>query len=257
MRRFRYVTLPDLKLGLDDLLTKRLAPLQSSKVGASYVDMLEHKRGFINALPPALIGGKPLVEELAATDADHDGFGSAIYFVTEAYLRLPNADPQILDAIKRIRAVLIPELDLLRDSYANEAEAAIRRQEALPGLKKDLDLIPVVGGGTLHQWAVEFLGAGQKLDTLLSERADTDTKGRKDAQRLRPETIGLLNRARAAIADERTVSKALSADLDAQIFGYFDDLEETRAAQQKPTKGKGKGEPSGEETPTTGSADHP
>jgi hypothetical protein len=234
MRRFRVLNLSDLKLGLDDLLTKRHGALVQSNVGKSYEAMLAHRRDAIDALPPAL-GGKPLADALSAADTDHDGFGGAIYYLTEAYLRLPAAAPGVLDAVRRVRAALIPELDQLRDSYADEAEAAIRRKAELPDLKADLELIPVAGGGSLHDWAVAFLGAGEKLSALLSQRADVDTNGRKGAQHLRSETVGMLNRLRNAIADETRVGK-LPKDLDAQIFGYLDDLEAQRAAALRAPK---------------------
>jgi len=227
------LNLPDIKLGLDDLVTKRHAALVSSKVGKGYEDILAKRRDRINALPPALTSGKPLAEELANVDSDHDGFGGAIYFITEAYLRLPNLDPKIAAAATRARAALIPKLEGLRDSYADEAAAAIQRKADLAALKADLDLIPVAGGATLYTWAQSFVGAGEKLHTLLSARADADTGGRKDVQKLRSETVGLLNRVRAAIADE-AMEGGLPGDIDNKIFGYFDELESARRAALRP-----------------------
>lgn len=43
------------------------------------------------------------------------------------------------------------------------------------------------------------------------------------------ETVALLNRARAAIADEIASSLQLPNDLDTQIWGYFDEVEKQRA----------------------------
>lgn len=231
MRNFRYLNLADLKLGLDDLLTKRQPTLRKSTFGQSYEPLLEAKRIAVNALPEALTGGKPLAEALAQTDDEHDGFGGAIWYLTEAYLRLPEQDPAIIAAITRVRAALIPQMAELRDSYADEAEAAIRRKEQLPEREADLKSIPVaMGGNSLYDWAVGFLGAGEKLATLLSDRADMSSSGRAGSQKLRSETIALLNRARQAIADECAHSTTLSNDLDAQIWGYFDELDEHRAA---------------------------
>jgi hypothetical protein len=241
MRRFRYLNLTDLKLGLDDLLGKRHAAFITSNIGKSYEPMLAAKRAAIDALPAALAGGKPLAEALAATDDEHDGFGGAIWHMTEAYLRLPAPNAIVVDAIKRIRAALIPELAGLRDSYADEAAAAIRRKGELPQIEADLKLIPIaMGGTTLHDWATRFLGAGEKLSVLLSERADATPGGRTGAYKLRSETVALLNRARGAIADECATSKALPSDLDAQIWAYLDELEaqraEAAARARKPAK---------------------
>lgn len=230
MRRFRFLNLADMKLGLDDLLGKRHPALVLSSIGQSYEQMLVEKRVAVDNLPAAFTGGKPLAETLGSTDVEHDGFGGALWHVTEAYLRLPAKDEQIVGAIERIRAALIPDLSGLRDSYADEAEAAIRRKGELPQIEADLKRIPVaMGGTTLHDWATAFLGAGEKLSVLLSDRADVSSSGRTGANKLRGETIGLLNRARAAIADECASSKALPNDLDAQIWGYLDELEGQRA----------------------------
>lgn len=229
MRRFRFLNLPDLKLGLDDLVNKRHAALVTSNIGQSYEPMITIKRVAINALPMAFTG-KPLAEALGATDDDHDGFGGALWHITEAYLRLPVKDANVVDAIKRIRAALIPDLADLRDSYADQAESAIRRKSELASVEGDLKLIPIaMGGSSLYDWALGFLNAGEKLSVLLSERADATTDGRKGAHKLRSETIALLNRARSAIADECATSNALPKDLDAQIWGYLDELEGQRA----------------------------
>lgn len=231
MRRFRLLNLTDLKLGLDDLLTKRSGALRTSSFGITYEPLLISKHRAITALPDVYTGGKPLAEALAQTDDEHDGFGSAIWHLTEAYLRLPMQDPAVAAAISRVRAGLIPQLANLKESYADEAEAATRRKEQLPQLEADLKLIPVkMGGDSLYDWAVAFLGAGQKLATLLSDRADMSISGRAGSQKLRSETIALLNRARQAIADEAAESNALPKDLDGQIWGYLDELENLRLA---------------------------
>lgn len=230
MRRFRFLSLSDLKLGLDDLFAKRRLALVTSSMGQSYEPILASKRTAIDALPAALTGAKPFAEELASTDGDHDGFGGAIWYLTEAYLRLPLKDAAILEAIERIRTALVPGLSGLRDSYADEAEAAIRRKTELGQLEADLKRIPIaMGGSTLYDWATGFLGAGEKLSVLLSDRADTNSNGRAQAHKLRSETVGLLNRAREAIADECAGSSGLPGDLDMQIWGYLDELEGLRA----------------------------
>lgn len=131
---------------------------------------------------------------------------------------------------QRIRTALIPELSVVRESYADEAEAAIRRKGELGQIETDLKSIPVVMGGTsLYDWANGFLGAGERLSELLSDRADATVGGRSGAYKLRSETVALLNRARAAIGDECAISKVLPSDLDGQIWGYLDELEGHRA----------------------------
>jgi hypothetical protein len=230
MHRFRFLNLADMKLALDDLLDKRRPALVLSTIGQSYLPTLEGKQQAVNGLPIVYTGGRPLAESLGLTDGEHDGFGAALWHVTEAYLRLPVQHASTVESIKRIRATLIPDLSGLRDSYADEAEAAIRRKGELPQIEADLKAIPVaMGGSSLYDWATGFLGAGEKLSVLLSERADVATGGRAGAQKLRSETIALLNRARGAIADECATSSTLPHDLDAQIWAYFDELEKQRA----------------------------
>ncbi|MBK9259044.1 MAG: hypothetical protein IPM54_04340 [Polyangiaceae bacterium] len=234
MRRFQMLTLGDLKQGLDDLLTTRQAALALTRVGKAYEDLLKQKRAQMDAVPNELGGGKPVPELLATTDAEHDGYGTAIYYLTEAYLHLPNIDTDVLEAIMHIRASLIPSLEQLRDSYADEAEAALRRKSALPALAADLMRVPVVGG-SLQNWATAFVEAGARLQKLLEQPEDDGATQRKEAQRLRVETIGLLNHARTVILDEIASRPTLPRHLDTQIFGYLDDLEKFRSTNARPS----------------------
>jgi hypothetical protein len=230
MRTLRLLTLSDLKLGLDDLHAKRTSALLGSTTGKSYEPMLLKRCNIINALPPAFVGGKPLAVELGEMDGLHDGFGGSVWYVTEGYLRNPKTPPAQLDAVKRIRAAFIPVLGDLTASYATEAEAAIKRKPALKTLEADLKLFPIAGGLTLLDWVTDFLDAGQSLNDLLSNRADMDESGRKDASKLRSQTIGLLNRFRGALADEVEETAVLPRNLDQQVFAYFDELEGMRAS---------------------------
>jgi len=233
MRRFQMLTLGDLKQGLDDLLTTRQAALALTRVGKAYEDLLKQKRVQMDALPTEFGEGKPVPELLANIDAEHDGYGTAIYYLTEAYLHLPNIDTDVLEAIMHIRASLIPSLEQLHDSYADEAEAALRRKAALPQLAADLMRIPVVGGN-LNSWAGAFVEAGAKLQKLLEQPADSGATQRKEAQRLRLETLGLLNHARTVISDEIASRSTLPRHLDTQIFGFLDQLEKARTLAPRP-----------------------
>lgn len=228
MRPYKLLNLSDLALGLDDLHDKREKSLVSSATGKSYEPMLANRRTAINALPAALTGGKPLAAELAEADALHDGIGISVWYMTESYFRNPSTPAEQLDAAKRIRAAFIPALLDLSASYATEAEAAIQRQPLLKTLKADLKMFPIAGGLTMYDWVTDFLAAGQSLHGMLSERADVDDTGRKDAGTLRTTTIGLLNRCRAALADEMADNAKLPRTLDQQVFGYFDELETMR-----------------------------
>jgi hypothetical protein len=240
MQPFYVLTLADLKLGFDDFYKKRQPALLLTKVGAGHEDILAHQRKEIDELPPALTGGRPLAEDLAETDEEHDSFGLGLWHLTEAYLKAPSVSGPVREAASRVRAAFIPERAALRESYADEAEAAARRKEKLTTLEADLKLIPLAGGGSLHDWATSFLSAGEKLSTLLSQRADADTTLRKRAFALRSETVGILNELRRAVAREQERRADLPKDLDAQIFGYFDLLEEQREAANRAAKSAAK-----------------
>lgn len=232
----RHIFLDSLHLGLADLLSKRLPALQSFANGAANVPLLQNQYTKISALPAALLG-RPLVEELDTADSRHDGIGGGIFFITEAYLRHSDTPPNLLAAAKQIRAELIPALDSLSATYEAEAAKAKINKSQLASLKPALDLFPVVDG-TLYDWAMDFVAAGETIDTLLSERADA--KDRADAAALRADTIGLLTRLRKSLKAEQKVNPALPADLEAEVFGYLDLLEAKAAEAYAEAKRNGK-----------------
>lgn len=235
----RYISLISLFVGLNDLLTKRLPALQGFASGIASVKVLTGQRDLM-AMLPAVVAGRPLVEELDAADERHDSLGAALWHILEAYFLHPDTPPVLLQAAKKIRAAFIPTLEDLVVSYPAEAKAAMARKPELANLKAELSMFPVaMGGATLFDWATSFLAAGESIDTLLSARADIDAKGRKSAARLRAETIGMINRLRKNLAAERKHDASLTADLDGQVFGYFDLLEKTSAdAQAQKTEDK-------------------
>lgn len=232
----RHILLESLHLGLGDLLSKRLSALQSFANGAANVPLLTMQYTKLSALPKALLG-RPLVEELDMADARHDGVGGGIYFITEAYLRHSDSTPELIAAAKHIRTELIPALDSLSATYESEAMKAKANKAQLATLKSELELFPVVNG-TLYDWAVDFVEAGEKIDALLSERADA--KDRAEAAALRSDTLGLLNRLRKSLKAEQKVNPALPADLEDQVFGYFDLLESNAAEAHAEAKRKAK-----------------
>jgi hypothetical protein len=224
------LTLTAVKLGLRDLLDKRRADLRLSKSGRFYEASLEEQSAAIDALPPVLTGGTPLAAEIDTKDAEHDGYGAAIYFTTEVYLRLPDVDPEIAAAALRIRLAFIPALAELTASYAIEAERAMERMPLLASMAADLERFPVAGGVSLLGVATSFLRAGEQLHHLISERADVPKASRKEAAALRPATIGILNRLRADLTREIKKDPSLPRDLEQRVFGYFDTLETMHAA---------------------------
>lgn len=225
----RHITLPALKIALADLFERRIDALRASNAGKAYEPLLRDKLAKILALPEVISGGKPLAEAMTETDEAHDGFGAAIWFLTEAYLRCPDITPEIRTNIEKIRATFIPELDLIRAPYADEVAAAMRHKSDLVLLEAELRSIPIANGKTLFDWASGFISKGEELGALLSQRADVFSQTRVEGNKLRAATIGVLGRLRATLADEMAMNASLSVDLDAEVFGYFDELDHMKA----------------------------
>lgn len=239
------VLLSDLKLVLPDLLEKKQPLLQGTNTGKTYLPLLQQQLDAIDGLP-AGTPGTPLAEELAACDDEHDGFGSAAWYLVAAHLRAPSTTDARRQAAERIRSQFIPSLGELQHTYAAEAERARARQAVLNKHKPDLDLFPVTGTETLFDWVKAYLDAGVKLSALLSDRADTPLDSRAGAGPLRTKTLGILSRMRGALADEVAADAKLPRDLEAQVFAFFDQL--AAAAQARSAKKRGKG-PEGEKGP--------
>lgn len=225
----RFLSLAALRVGLADLFTNRHTDLVASKTGQMYEPLLTERRALIDALPEASGNNKPLADALTETDDRHDGFGAAIWHLTEAYLRWPDIPATLRGSVERVRNAFIPRLDVLQASYVNEAKAAMDNKIDLVKLETDLKAIPIAGGLSLYDWCTGFIGAGESIAKLLSDRADANMGGRRDAGKLRTSTVSLLGRFRAALADEIAGNKSLPADLEARVFGYFDELHAMRA----------------------------
>ena len=244
----RNLTLGDLSLGLANLLNERKAYVDGCAAGQLYGSMLATKSAAIDALPEALRGGRPLAEELAVTDDEHDGLGGGIYAYTEAVLLVPSMTPELRAAAQRVRDAFIPSKAILADSYAEEAATAKRNRAKLVERHDDLVLFPVPGGKTLHDWVEAFLDRGDKLDELLNLRslAGIGTATRAAAAKLRSDTLGLLYQFRSGLRSEIQY-KGLPAELEAQIFSYLDELSKRRPAkkpkaEEETQKGEGAAE---------------
>jgi hypothetical protein len=230
----RTLVLSDLKLGLADLLDQRAAGLAGTSAGTLYRPHLERVRRAIDALPRSVAKERPLTEELARTDVEHDDFGAALWHYTEAFLRAPGLDAETRRGAQRIRAELIPSLAVLRVSYASEAAAAKERRPHLVALRSELERFPLPGRQTLLAWAEGFVDRGEALLPLLTERArliaEQDSSTRARAGMLRSEAISVLLRLRAALSDEFADRPAIARDRDRELFAFIDRLAEARTA---------------------------
>jgi hypothetical protein len=217
-------TLVQLAQGLRNLFDEHHADLVKSAAGKYHTGALAALRTEIDALPAALTGGLALSDELKQTDAEHDGYGAVIYFATESVLRLPNLGPEVKAAAQRVRDAFVPSLGELRAPYVVEAHRAVERRPLLQGRKADLEMFPVVGGGTLLAVATKFLDCGERLDTLLDRRGGVPKADRSKAAVLRARAVGLVNRLRDDLADEIVRDSSLPRDLEHRVFGYLDTI---------------------------------
>lgn len=236
----RSMLLSDLRLALPALLDDKAELLEDTHAGRLYLPRLAEKRDAIEALPttPAAAEGRPLADELAEADVEHDGFGAAIWHYTEAVRLAPGISEDARAAARRVRETFVPELALLVSSYASEAAHALGKREQITAHKDALAMLPVPGKKTLRAWVEGFVTRGERLDTLLRARAERTAAGlgerdRSEASPLRVSTIGLLGRLRTALADELADDPERLASLDAALFGYIDQLAADREASLK------------------------
>lgn len=229
----RNLTLQDVKAALPDLLDHRAEALDGTHAGPIFLPMLSNLRRKLDELPEGDDG--ELVAELAREDARHDGFAAAVWFFTEAYLRLPVLDPAERDALEELRDRLLPRPSELSAPYAREAARAKERADALtPEYRAVLERYPVRGGETLWQWMSAYLDAGERLQRLLSQRSVEESFGGGyetplDAGRLRGRVVGLLAQLRETLRHELYERPEHWQGIDQQVFEYVDQLSEHRA----------------------------
>lgn len=243
----RHLTLANLILGLDNLLDVKTALLASTQMGQSYKPVLEHKRSQLAALPESLKGKEPLTAEIAATDDVHDDSGASLWYMSEAIRLSPLSTPEQKAAAERMQKALVPERNVLRAPHADEASAAKKNREKLSGLEADLKSIPYPGGKTAYDVALNYVEAGERLDTLLQDRANikANTALNEQARALRQATLKTLNNLRSALRDEIEENQALPRNLEEQLFAYFDELEGRREDKAPAGKAGGDAGPGG------------
>jgi hypothetical protein len=226
-----YLTIGDLYLALNDLLDKRHAGLIQSKIGQGYEPLLQKKRTQLNALPKSVTSLTPLTEQLGEQDVIHDSCIDTFLQVTGAVFSSPRASSALKKAAKDIIDTLKIAASDKGVTYPQEAFIAVQRKDKIEALKGTLHLFALPEGGTLYDIALDYVAAGETINQLLSERGKVD--GLSDEEKraistLRPEIIGILGRLRKALPDELAGDASLPENLVAALFGYFDDLQQTR-----------------------------
>lgn len=233
------VSLANLQLVLPDITKKKRALLEDTNTGRTYLPLLAAHLQSIDDLPATIKPGTPKAAELEERDTEHDGYGGAVWYMVEAYVRCPGTGDDIRAAAERIRAQFIPALRELNGSFADEAKRARDREAVLADYKDDLKLFPVADKGgkkTLYDWVKGYLDAGLALGALLSDRADIPVDSREGAATLRAKTLGTLTRMRSALADELAGNPKLDRNLDTLVFAHFDQLAAQWSAAKKRAK---------------------
>ena len=233
----RDILLPGIFLGLNDLLTKRLPALQSFAAGAASVDTLTAQRDAMANLP-AITGTNPALVGLENEDKQHDGVGRAIWYMLEAYIVCPNTPDDLRETAKKLQATYVPALRDLTLSYKAEIAAWQARKDM--NFETELAKFPLAehtgfswGPATLSDWASMFDSAATGVYIGVRDKPEEEARYRKETTRLRNETTGTLNRLRTSLTLEAKQDPKLPADLEEQVFGYFDQLEK-QATDAKP-----------------------
>ncbi len=221
-----------MKLALRDLLDARRADLLLSLAGRYYEGMLEEHLEALEALPLVLTSSGPFTALLDTLDSLHTSYGTAIYLVTEIYLRTAQVDVETAAAAQRIRAAFTPALEELAVARAGEARPAPGQKPLMRPMKADLTRFPLADGRTLLDTATAFLDAGTRLHQIFSECADLPRSARTEAARIRAATARTLERLRGDVVRELEKDPGLPRDLEERLFGYLDTLEEARATGQ-------------------------
>lgn len=220
------LTFGDVDVFLEFLLVTRRAEVDAVTDAAGGARALDRMRAKLLGVPSQVAGGLTNAEALSEGDGVHDGFGTALWHLGQAYLALPNATADARAAAQYLLTTFIPERRQLGEAYATEAARAKGRQSALTDGRAQLDVLPVVGG-TSHLWASSFVEAGVALAPLLEGRADA--KGTRSAAAiLRVQAIGLINRFRGSVRDALSDTPDQGAAVDKRLFGYLDLLSSMR-----------------------------
>lgn len=229
----RFLTLGDLRLGLEDLFSTRKIIFVTSKICLVYEPLFSSRREQLNALPKSLVGGAPLTEELAGKDKLHDDSLLTMLGTLEATQKSPRASESLKRAAKEIiEALKLSAADTMV-SYPQEAINAKDREEIIEKQKENLQLFKLPEGGSLYDVAQDYLSAAKDINALLSERAKQESMSetdRREVPQLRVQIIAEIGRCRAALVDELKTNGNLPNNIDSLIFGYFDELQQQRAA---------------------------
>jgi hypothetical protein len=213
--------------------------LLSTGTGSIHFPLLVARNAEIEALPAPLTKRRPVQSELSDKDARHDAFAEAIIAMTEGYRALALWFPELAAVAERIQLALVPTRSVKIRSYVATRQQAPTLRESLAALEPDLRRLPVASEEgevqTLYEWAEAYVAAAEGLGDLVDLRWALEAKvqptDRKAAVTVRATAITAITRCRETLAAELEARPELPRNLDALIFGPFDDL----ATEAEPT----------------------
>ncbi len=217
----------DLLLGLNDLFITKIALIRALASFVIFGPPLDRMRGVLGSMYRGLTA-TPLVKQLSEKDAVHDSAGRMLYSICSGFALLTAISEERREFYARIRDTFIPNLSILKMSYADESAAATLRLNDLETMKGLMEEIALPENMTLYSLTATYLQAGVALGELMSSRVGEeiadDAKRTKQLHVVRLETLGLLGRFRDALTEEVKGNEALARDLPEQVFGYIDSL---------------------------------
>lgn len=222
------LTLHDTTLYLAHVLRGPLrAELDAIAPAGGYAaTVLDETLGSIEALPPALLGGTPNAEALEAADLRHDGFGNALFYLSQAILAYPDVTAEQKESAKFILEKVIAARSELRAAYSTEAARSAERRPGVDAARPTLERVTLFTTNA-YAWATSFLDAGASIGSLLSGRADAQVD-RSPAGLLRAVAIGQIGTLRQIVADTSRSNPTQARRLDHLFFDYYDLLSDMR-----------------------------
>lgn len=216
--------MPDILQVLVHLTTTKHDDLILAPIGQALAPSLKHKITQIDALPETARTEEPYARELEETDDLHDDFHEASQTTIDAALVCPTVSEDDKTFLRNIKTTFVADAAERRARFVDEAENARKRRAKLADYETKLKAWTVAPGHSLYDWIEGMIAAGEKMHTLLGQRADVYALSRKDAIKLRGQALGLLKDLRRGIRRAVEEDPSLPRDLEARLFSHLDTL---------------------------------
>ena len=223
--------LGELQLAVTELARgERKTAFEQTKASGIYMPSLDAWLVRVEKLPPEVMK-LPKVELLKSADGRRDALARAIWHLSQATLVHPDIAGEVELAATVATEHFVPDLSVTRQTYAEASRAAVSNTTDLETHRAALAKLQTPEGKTLADWVTSFAQAGQTLGALHQDRGTevANSSTRAGAGPLRSEIIGTLNEMRSVIQREVATNLTLARNLEAQIFGYFDELQRLAA----------------------------